>query len=116
MAEVVEQQRGGQRSIFAGTRDGFVTRLDREDRSIKEDAITDGQRTVAYTATVKTPYLSYGSSLVEKTLVVASQNLEPQGNYTTTFSSQNEASWSLTCEWNNLSQLPLSSSITVSFE
>ncbi len=67
----------GKRRVVAGGNDGFVRRTNIAARSL------DATDSIA--AKVTLPYLSYGNSIMMKTLHGASVGIAPKGAYTTTF-------------------------------
>ena len=58
--------------IFAGGNDGFVRRLNQQDRSL------DGSTSINYKITY--PFLNYGSGILMKTLSIASLSLAPKND------------------------------------
>lgn len=67
----------GLRRILAGGNDGFVRRLNVQDRSI------DGSTALSYKVT--TPFMNYGNPMVMKTLERGSVGIAPKSNFSFTF-------------------------------
>lgn len=68
----------GIRRILGGGNDGYVRRLNIADRSI------DGATALSYKVT--TPFMTYGNSIMMKTIGASAIGIYPRGNYNFTFS------------------------------